>query len=131
MQEREKIQAELQYVVKLYSDLVELLLAKMNHDGVSRISHADMARHVGLPKKDFSMMLQKYINFGLIEKTGFAAYRVIHTDMMKTSLAAIFDLLDTIDSHPGLSYQQQAKELGVTEKELGNIYGSLVYLLQG
>lgn len=129
MAQRENIIADLQYLVEQYSRLVDLLMEKENNDGVSRLSYSDMAKHLGITKTAVSTKLNKFLNFGLIEKAGIAGYRVIHKDFMNTSLARIFDLLKIIDESPNLSYKQQAEKMGVTVKEIQNIYGYLVYLL--
>ncbi|MFE5321843.1 winged helix-turn-helix transcriptional regulator [Paenibacillus sp. NPDC056579] len=130
MIERERIEANIQYLVTQYKGLVVLLLAKKNNDGVSRISQSDMAAHLGISQTAVSKRLKKFIDFGLIEKVGIAGYRVIHADFMKTPLGKMFDLLKIIDQRPNLSYKQQADELGVTVKEVEIIYGYLVYLLK-
>ncbi|TDF99440.1 helix-turn-helix domain-containing protein [Paenibacillus piri] len=129
MIERENVEANLHYLVAQYSGLVELLLAKKGNDGISRLSKSDMAAHLGISQTAISKRLKKFIHFGLIEKSGIAGYRVIHTDFMETPLGRVFDLLTIIEATPNLSYEQQAKELGVSVHEIEMIYGYLVYLL--
>lgn len=111
-------------------ELIVLLEERRNPDGTSSISLKEAAAALRVTRPLAKQRLGRLIDFGVIEKAGFNSYRVIHTDLDRTPLGTVSELVRVISDMPNATYKEQAAALGITVKELETSYGLLVYLLR-
>lgn len=126
----ENIAGKLNEFAEQAHDLIFLLRAKQNAEGISSLSAKEMAAVLNASIPAAKERIEKLIGLGLVEKTGFNSYKVIHSDLDRTHYGVVTGLTRVLSDMPNASYKEQAEALGISQKELEIVYGLLVYLIR-
>ncbi|TMV46588.1 hypothetical protein FE783_25070 [Paenibacillus mesophilus] len=126
----ENISGKLNQFAEQAQDLIFLLRAKQNQDGISTLSVKEMATVLHTSVDAAKGRIDKLIGLGLVEKIGSNSYKMIHSDLERTSYGAVTKLAAILSDMPNATYKEQAEAMGITQKELEMVYGLLVYLLR-
>lgn len=109
--------------------LIGLLKSKQNKEGVSSIGTREIAKGLHVTSEEARELLDNLIRLGLVEKTGFNTYRVVHEDLERTPFGVVTGLARILSALPNASYQEQAQVLGIPQKQLELVYGQLLYYI--
>lgn len=120
---------------KKYQDIIDLIKARVDSDGISRISQKELATSLNISQSLVSKCLIRLESSDkCIEKLGPGTYKVNHTDLSNygpLSKVMKYCAISSKDEKISeLSYTEQAKILNMTVEEIKMIHGYIQILVK-
>lgn len=125
----ENITRKMDVIVEQARELLLFLQSKRNAEGISVASLKETASALKVTRATAKTRIERLADLGMIRRTGFGAYKLLHTEIEQSPIGAVNELARIISDMPNATYEEQAVALGMTSKELEAAYGVLVYLL--
>jgi DNA-binding transcriptional regulator YhcF (GntR family) len=115
-----------------YGQLLEIIGKSEYPNGVSYISQYELAKKINKSPRTVSKRLNYLEQYGAIKKISAGCYKVLSTKMENTPFKLVFLVMNLIQKDFVIKddYEEQAKRIGVTTKEIRQSWGFIYAAIQ-